>query len=361
MLPTTITASNHQQMSRTGHFAREHIDGVQLVLPNFAVDTTGVEVGTGGPASFTASIEYPAGVFAQATFSSSVTGTAQTKTILVTDKIKVNIPKGKKFWTKVWRSDPLGIIYNSFTWFKSNATHGDAFNFSTTTVPDTTMSATATNLDANNLYEPIAIIGYTRRGSTLILGDSLVAGQNDTADSSGDVGLFRFIGASKGYINAGRPSDRAMWLKDNMALRQTLGQYVSDIVVQHTINDIGSGAQTVAQVQSHLTTIGNTLRSLHPNKRLWVATSIPQTSDGTNSAPGSNETKRTQLNDWKRTIPTPYDGCMEMADGVENSRNGGLFASGTYMDSPGAGTHPTQAGYLAVATAAYVDAASFDF
>jgi lysophospholipase L1-like esterase len=357
--PTSITPSNKQQMSRTGHFARDHIVAVRLVLANYAVNSSGVEVGTGGPASFTASVEYPAGVFNQARFSGEVTGIAPSASIIVSDLTKVTVPKGKRLWAKVWRADPLGIIYNSFTWFKSTATHGDAFNFSTTTVPDTTMSATATNLDANNLYVPLAIIGYTRRGSVLILGDSLPTGQNDTGDASGDVGLFRYIGAARGYINGARPGDRAMWFKDNSVLRRSLGQYVSDIIVQHTINDIGSGGRSVAEVQADLTTIGNLLRADYPTKRLWLATSIPQTADSTNAAPGTNETKRVQLNDWKRTTPDPYDGCIELADAVENSRNGGLFASGTYINTDG--THMTAAGYTAIAPSGFVDESVFGF
>lgn len=358
-IPTSVTASNKQQMSRTGHFARENIVSLQLALANFAINSTGVEIGTGGPASFTASIEYPVGVFTQVRFGGLVTGVAQSATILTSDLVQVAIPKGKRFWVKVWRADPLGIIYNSFTWFKSTATHGDAFNFSTTTVPDTTMTTTATNLDANNLYVPLAIVGYTRRGSVLILGDSLPTGQNDTSDASGDVGLFRYIGAARGYINAGRPGDRAVWFKDNSVLRRSLGQYVSDIIVQHTINDIGSGGRSVAEVQADLTLIGNLLRAAYPHKRLWLATSIPQTVDGTNGAAGPNETKRVQLNDWKRTSPTPYDGCIELADAVENSRNGGLFASGTYINTDG--THMTAAGYTAIAPSGFVDEAAFGF
>lgn len=368
LLPTTLTLANKQMMSKCGHFAREHITKLKLVYPNFYISAAGVETPTGAVATFRASIEYPVGVFTQALFGGQTSIAAPSGGFVVSDWIKVNIPKGKKFWDKCHRADANGIIYNSpGTNFKSNALHGDALNFSTTTVPDTTMSATATNLDATNHYQPIAILGLTRSGSVLVLGDSLAFGQNDTVDAAGDVGLFRFIGASRGIINAARPSDRAQWCLANSDLRRSLGQYVSDIVVQQTINDLGSGARTPAELQGDLVAIGNLLRAAYPDKRLWLATSIPQTADGTNAAAGATNANRVIMNNWKRAVPDPFDGCLDVADPIEGLgattlvRDGGRFADNAFMDTTGAGTHPTAAGYLAVATGGFLDVASFEF
>ncbi len=369
-LPTTVTLANKQMMSKWGHFAREHITKIKLVYPNFYMSASGVETPTGAAATFKASIEYPVGVFTQALFggATSLVTPAGVAGFVVSDWIKVNIPKGKFFWDKCHRADANGIIYNSpGTNMKSNAIHGDALNFSTTTVPDTTLSATATNLDVTNGYQPIAILGMTRKGSVLILGDSLAFGQNDTVDAAGDVGVFRFIGASRGVINASRPSDRAQWCLANSVLRRSLGQYVSDIIVQQSINDLGSGARTPAELQGDLVALGNLLRTDYPNKRLWLATSIPQTADGTNAAPGATNANRIIMNNWKRAVPDPYDGCLDIADPIEGLgattlvRDGGRYADNAMMDTTGAGTHPTSTGYLGIGTGGFMDVASFDF
>lgn len=356
ILLSSLTASNKQQMSRSAHFAKEHINGVQVELPNYSISNTGTEVGTGGPASFTASIEYPAGVFTRCLFSGATTGVAQSKSKILTDFTAVNIPKGKKFWVKVWRADPLGIIYHGSNWFKDNAGQGDAFNFSTTTVPDTTMTTTATNLDATNIYTPSAIVGYTRYGSVMAVGDSLTAGQGDTPDASGDAGLFRFVGTANAWINFGRASDRAAWFLVDSDLRRDSAKWCSDIVIQHAINDLGSGAKTGAQVMASLIAIANLYRAAFPDKRIWVPTSTPTTTDATNVTPGATFAERVILNNLKRAVPAPFDGCLELADALENSRDGGLFA---FTADDNDGTHINQSGYLRIPTTGFVDPASF--
>lgn len=355
-VPNTLTASQKQMMSRSAHFASDAISSLKVVLYNFYVDGTGVEVGSGATASFTASVEYPAGTFTRILFGGNVTGTAPSASLLTSDDTSVSIPNGAQFWIKVWRADANGIVYvGGQTYLKSTALLGDAFNFSGTTVPDTTMNTTATNLDANNQYFPAAVVAMTRKGSIHIIGDSITAAAYDTLDATGNIGPFgRWV--NHAYVSCGRSGDRADWAAtgSNSALRRSLGQYASDVIIQYQVNDLLAG-RSAAQVQADLVTLGNLFKAAYPSVRTWLPTAIPMT-NAANTVPNSANPARVTVNDWKRTSPAPYNGFIEIANTIENGVNGGLFANVTYTTD---GIHGTQACYVAVA-AAGLNSAIFD-
>lgn len=357
--PSGFYAGNQFQMSRHGHFARDYIVSLQLVLPNFYLEN-GVEKLTGGIATFKASVEYPAGTFTAATFG----GETQIKSsdgLVITDPIRVSIPINKKFWSKVWRNDPKGVLFHGLTAAKSNATHGDAYHVGANigTVPDNTLNTTATNDDANNTYSPVAIIAWTAKGSVIYFGDSLAAGQGDAQDASGDNGLFRAIGADLGYSNQGLAGDHGIRFFGSSAIRRSLIQYFTDVILQHGINDLGSGGRTAAQLLAERTATAELIRTDYPGVRIWGTTVAPQVTNNTNAAaaPGTN-TKRIEFNNLMRKVPAPFDGNLDIADALENSRNGGLFGNNTWINGAD-GTHPTQAGYLQVGTSGLLHSGHF--
>jgi hypothetical protein len=75
-VPQINSTSNKQMMSRSRHISRTTITSLAIVVANWYVShSTLIEVANGGPATITASVEYPAGTFTQIKFGGSASGT----------------------------------------------------------------------------------------------------------------------------------------------------------------------------------------------------------------------------------------------------------------------------------------------
>lgn len=204
-MPNDFNGTNKQFQTRTAHWARGGITSLQLALPNFWGNTTSGEVGSGGTATVTASVEYPAGVCNQVKFGGATSFVIANGAYVVSDSLPITIPNNAEFFVRYHYTSAVGIVYNF-----SNATSmipADGFAFGVTT-PDLTVTCTGVAATTALGDFPLAIIGQTTRPSVCLIGDSRVTGVQDTTGPTGDIGEFaRSVGPVYSYTNLGNPGD----------------------------------------------------------------------------------------------------------------------------------------------------------
>lgn len=348
-------AGNKQSMSRSIHRARDRIKRLKLVYANWYVNLTApiVETNPGGPATITASIEYN-GSFYQATFGGNVTGNVADGDNIVSDWINVDIPNGDRFFARCFYQNAAGVI---FTGLQNTAVQHTRAEFGASGITDKTMGGSVGVTSGSVCMAPVAIIAETRKGSVLIIGDSIAYGQGDSADSTDDTGILaRSVGKYAPFINVGSQSDRAVHAKDNGTKRFALGQYCSHVLCNYGFNDLMNGGVTSASLQSYI----NTIRGYFIGRPFFVTTVTPKTTSTDSWATVANQTVtaqesvRTSYNDAVRAgSALDIVDVIDTADAIEvnssgvKTRNGGFFPAAGTAD----GTHPTQALYLAVKAA----------
>lgn len=352
IVPNGRAAASKQLMSRRWHKASVDISALKIIVPNWNVTTSasGVELGVGASATTTASIEYPAGVFTQLTFSGSATGTIANGSSLTSDYANVSIPSGATFYTRIYYTSTAGIVFSTtgvVGKLLQDTARGDAFNYGASGIVDQTMGGTITGPDTPHVtFSPLAIIGVTNEPSVCVIGDSIGFGYDDTPDASGDMGMVaRAIGPTFAYLNMSVSSDRANWWVSNHTQRLALTSYCSHIINELGFNDLFGAGRTVAQVQGDLETIWGLF-----SKPVYQTTVTPRTTstDGwtttTNQTTTAGESNRTTLNDWIRAGQPDVTAYFETADVMETARNSGIWKAGYTND----GSHPIQSSYITV-------------
>lgn len=310
-----------QGQSRSFHRARSAITSLQLVLPNFTATTSGESAGSGGNATVTAAIETSGGTFVQAKFSGATSKLIPNGNYVVSDPITVSIAKDDFFFVRVYWVHASTIIFGGGN---ANLALGEAYTFGAS-VTDQTMGGTVVNTSGSfPMYWPAAIIAQTTNKSIGLVGDSKMLGGNDTPDATGDMGGYaRAIGPTYGYIQMGIGSDTAQQFVASHPLRQALLGYCSHVICNYGTNDIGSAGRTGAQTLGDLQTISN----LFPSK-MFQATIEPRTTGTWTTLAGQTttafEAERIALNTSIRA-GTGFRGSFEIADIVENGRNGGKW------------------------------------
>jgi hypothetical protein len=367
MLLNAIDTTNKQIMSRRWHIARVAITSLQLVIPNWFVCSqpnncgavpTGLETGSGGTASVTASIEYPAGTFTQVKFSGGTSGSVASGTSLTSDSTSVSIPANAVFYVRVFWTNPTAIAFgNSQSNNYEDTPNGDAVNFSASGLTDQTMGGTVTNADATRVifWSVSAIIATTTAPAVCLLGDSRTFGYLDLPDASGDMGnLARAIGPSFSYINMGSSGDRAMWVSASGANRVALSAFCSHIITEYGINDAIAASRTALQIETDLGTIW----SAFPGKPIFHNTYEPWSTSTDSWATVGNQTTiagnaaRVTVNTFTRGTPAPLAGFFEIANVVESSLNSGLWKAPSFTAD---GIHKTNAEYVAVGSSGAVN------
>lgn len=330
-LPTTFDGTNKQCMSRSEHISRDTISSLQLVLPNWRVNTT--EVGSGAASTFTASIEYPAGTFTQVLFGGSASGTAADGANLVSDSVSVSIPKNTEFWVRIYCTNSSGILYS----VRGNANVGDRIQLGVSGVSDVTMSGTVPNGSPASCMFPCAIIGSTQRISVALIGTSRTGGGGDTQSTTpADLGFMaRSIGPGFGYINEGITGDTAAAFVQSNTNRVALANnYCSHVVVEYGVND----TVTTAGNRTTLETNMQTIYALFPTKRVYGVTIAPVT-----TYPANALSKDFSAVNTTRRLKTGVYGLFDPAAVLDSG-------AGTWADisQTSDGTHITLAGCLAV-------------
>lgn len=253
--PNSIS-SNKQGMSIIICIADSDIKDIGLTLPNFYVNSSGVEVGTGATSTWHCSVEYPLGSTPKdIKLGGSLDILVPDLSLGKTDRTTINIPKGSKFALRLWQSNPIGIAWLS-NFFASSP--GDGFTVGTTT-PDVTRSNTTITQATVNGMLPIGILGTTTQDTIVAIGDSTCIGRGDTGDTAYAQGWVErsFVGR-KSVLNIGVSGEKAeTWVAGNTALRReaiALASPKKAIIVYGT-NDI-SASRSPSTIVGYIQAIG---------------------------------------------------------------------------------------------------------
>ena len=350
-------AVNNFWMGRSLHTATDNIASLQLVYANWILThSPSVEdLGGGTTATYTASIEYPVGVFTQVKFGGSTSGTAASGAKLTSDATAVVIPQGAQFFVRTYRVHAAGSFLapvNGFgTTFGQAA--GDACTFGTTNaVTDQTMGGTVVHTGGASGFDmltPTAIIGTTNRPTYFVIGDSRVDGggtlisgqQTATNPCVGEIGPS-FYNANVGFIISAIGMDMlSNWSSGLYTLSPGLAMYCSDVVSNHSINDFTTGSSAATLIANHQTLRAS---SAFAGKRYWTCTVAPDTASTDDWRTLANQTifaqdpARVAYNTAVRAgLPGMY-GYFDIAAKVESSLNSGKWkvnGDGHYMTADG--------------------------
>lgn len=351
-----MSAVNNFFMTRSLHVASDSITALQLVFANFAMNSNG-EIPGGTTATYTASIEYPAGTFTQVFFAGSTSGAAVSGALLVSDPVAVAIPVGASFFVRNYRVHAAGSFAAAFTPFGSTLGNaaGDVCHFGTSSaVTDQTLGGTITNSSGTTSSPPAAIIGMTGNPSAFLIGDSRIVGAGgaqQTTPTNPAIGETEmpFFPFPMGSIRAGCTSDQAIfWVRGRHSLAQALGNaYCSAVLSNHSINDIETGI-SAAQLAGRHQVIGG---GLFPTKRYYVCTLDPYTMSTDSWATVANQTPQNATFELQRVAYNTLlrnggfsgmTGFFDLAAVTESSMNSGRWiANGTPQFYTAEGLHPT--------------------
>ncbi|AIK68532.1 hypothetical protein Lo5R7ANS_62 [Mesorhizobium phage vB_MloP_Lo5R7ANS] len=371
-IPSNRSTTNKQANSRSHHIARDNITSLQIELPNWywIRSSAGPEQGSGGNITYSASIEYPEGVFTQVLFGGATSGVCADNTALLSDAVAVTIPDGASFWVRTYANAVGAIVFleGNVGYSQRDAANGELYEYAASGITNKTMGGTLVDNGAtsNPIFRPTAIVAQTRKPSVLIIGDSRDWGFTDTHDGSGDLGdLARSIGPSYGYINAACAGDKFSAFNTASARRRELQQYVSHVIIGDAINSLRSGGsgqnKTAATVLAELQT---TLEFFTDKVRFTTTCGGPQTTSTDSWATLENQTYNANwqqvvaYNDAIRAGVANSAGFFEIADWVESSRNSGKWwVNGTALATTTDGLHATQASYLRIKNSGAVNPA----
>jgi len=344
-IPNTLASSNTTTFSRTPHILRSAVAALAIVLPNWYV--AGQTETNAGSATWTAAIEYPAGTFVRVTFGGAASVTSSSGGNIVSDQIPVSIPKGEKFWVRLFQNAPSKAVY--FTFYA-----GDGTAQFVSPASDLTMGGTATTSASFQAATttPIAIIGMSSDPAIGIYGDSISVGRGDTADAGlplqGHLG--RAFGAAYAAGHVGISGDRMSLFLSSKAKRMSLASYFTHFAVNMGINDITNGGSA-----SSVASDTNTIVGLFPGPvALCTLSPVSTSTDTWNSVAaqttvasnGVRVTENTRRLGGIPGVKTVYD----VNPSVESvaSPESGLWRASAYTAD---GTHPSAKGYKEEAAA----------
>ena len=286
-----FATSNTAFMSRSAHIARDNVTSLSVSFPNWWVNTasaanTSEETPTGAPATITASIEYPAGVFTQLRFSGSAAGVVPSGADMMSDQATVSIPNGAKFWVRELYQNSAGIPVSGGA--AAGVYGGDAITFGSAAT-DQTMGGTVASMGAAYGFTafPDAIVAQTTKRAACLVGTSRVQGIRDArSDATNDGGeLARAIGPRMPYLDLSAASGQALKFVYSYPLRAALMQYCSVTVDEFGINDTNAG-YTAAQIEAARSTIAASFTQ----GPTYGATIVPFTTSTDNWATTANQT-----------------------------------------------------------------------
>lgn len=356
-IPSLANTSYKQIGSRRWFIARDDISELQLQFPNWFANNAVNEAGSGGTATFRASIEYPAGTFKQVKWSGNAVSptVADGDSTPLSDKTAVVIPKGAVFWVRVFGEFSNAVVLNSLSksaWQPG----GDNIEYAASGLTDKTLGGTIPNGFNGVTFGPTLIVAATKAVSFLILGDSRNKGGatdpgTDTADATGDIGeTARSVGASFAYVNAGTASETQQAFRGNCTRRRALANYVSHVINNGSINDFIAG-RTAAQLRGDVEAVA----AMFPDK-VYVHSTIGPSSTSSDwttvegQTPFSNESSRVGFNtDLRNGTVAGVDVMVDFADAIESSRNSGKWAVGAGgVALTNDGLHANQAGAIRI-------------
>ena len=332
--------------SRTWHRALAPMTTFRLLFVNWR--GWGEYLASLGTNTLTASIEYPVDTFTQVMFGGSVSTTMTDGDNVLSDAVSVAIAAGETFWVRTYVTGSVGA-YKMGTGL-GDPVRGDCYE-ATTTEPDKTMGGVIPAA-VDHVYMPSAILAFSLEPCTALVGDSRVYGtQTDPPD--GDRGELapRLGAAGEFYLNLGCPSETAQGFVANHAKRIALANtFCSDVILQFGINDV-LFERTDAQLRADLTTIRSYFSGL--TVKLSTMPPVATSTDGWTTLEGQTiylpdrNVERVANNNWRRSVPSGFAGCVEVADAVESARDSGIWkVPGYTLD----GAHHTVTSEFAIET-----------
>lgn len=349
-------------MTRSFHYSTDDISSLKIVLPAFQAN---FETGPGADVEFTAAIEYPAGTFNQVLFGGQAMGTCPNRRLLESDwcTLSVPIPNKTKFWVRAWQHSPgtNGVVFSGL----GRTGDGDGAIFSATATADLTMGGTVTA--SASPFHPYAILGMTEKATMYMIGDSRLV--NGGFDANGNLGeIARSLGSDMGYINCGVSGDTADQIANgstNETLtgnssfnRLSVAQYCTHGIVEPGTNDLAASVSD-ANLRIDIETIRTALPAA---MKKYLPTIEPRTGGTSVSADGSDQTLvasepvRLTHNTWRRTVPTGFEGCIDITtvNELAPQPTGKWIAANT--DD---GVHANATGLTAIVTSGIVDPETF--
>lgn len=243
-----------------------------------------------------------------------------------------------------------------------------------------TNSTTTTQIDGTGVFVntggttviagsgPVALIGtWAGRAlpSLLILGDSLPAGQGDTADNLVDTGGGFVVRAARAcrsgvgipYVVATKTGDRAYKSYPSATVRQLLGKWATDVFDNMATNDFAAG-QTAASTITKKMDMANLLYARGVKRVAWTDI-IPRTTSTDSWATAGNQTKVSafQTGQAAATFMTSAAAAVGLVTGpdaliavqatVKDASDAWLWNSPSWTSD---GVHPLEVGHAAMAT-----------
>lgn len=361
-----LAASATQIMSRKVCYARSAVTAVKVRFPNYYMDTSLVETGSGNTITVTAAIEYPLGSTCTQILWSGLSSQdiADASIGAESDWCAVTIPKGAKFAIRSYTICTVAFPVQQRIGCSDSAFNSGSFRFALAGLSDQTMTPgvpTGGTNSANFMYQPIVVVGKTFDPSVLIIGDSRQEGNaasESYADTSGDIGQIpRSVGQRFAYTNLGKGSDRLTFFLASGTLRTSLASYFSHVISAYGVNDIyvGGAADTV---YNNIKTV----RQAFPNQKFFqlrIATETTSTDSWAtvaNQSVISGNVARIQVNN-KIATSDGIDGYFDTLPIEENIPNsdGKWVVNGVANYATSDGVHQSTALNKLIANSGAID------
>ena len=360
MLPDDFFPSNSQIMSRSVHFSTQPITSLKIALANWYVKPGGgapSETGTGATATYTASVEYPAGTYTRITFAGGNTASIASLSTVISDYVTLPtpIPANTQFWIRIWGNSPNGLIFQATN---PTGSLGGGFNAGNSSSPTADLTMTNGSIGSADIsLSPLAIIGWTNNASMFIPGDSRGLGINDNvSDPTGNYGnITKSLGQNYGYMQLTASVEALSGWLAGSANQQSLLRYTTHVINALNYNDIWIGGKSLATCIANTTAVTSIGRAL--NKKVYNITIGPRTTSTDSWATVANQSVqdagvnaiRLSYNAWVRGGGNGQDGYFDIADAEESARDSGKWkvnGSANYFTSDG--IHESSAGNQAI-------------
>lgn len=349
-IPTTGVSVGPQTLYgnyRTGHLAADNITALIIGFSNILAKD--VESGTTTTRTVSAQVEYPSGtIIGTLTFTAFQTGgnpligtipavadPATTYGLMPSDRctLSATIPVGARFWIGSFQTTPAAGI-NQILCYASgrDVANGDCSEVSVTPIASRQGTGgvfAQSGVGAALWFPPAFIVANSSVPSLTGPGDSGefgtgMVGPNDTGQPS-DLragNLFTSLVMPRGFVNIGAQGAAMGTWPAAATSRKTLLPYGSSNICELGGNDLataGNAAATIAAAQVYATGLmaganKKFLTTIMP----YVLTSSDDWSSLLGQAPG-NAAIRAAYNALARAIPAGFDGCFDIASGIENT------------------------------------------
>ena len=294
-----------------------------------------------------AAIQGPDGVFSPLFFNGKRDAVINPGGNARCDPLGIDFALGDVFKTRTF----VSVASTGMTWQYGMSTLNDGVegnNRSATPVDATTSGSVTTLADVG--YHPTRILGIQRSPAARfspvlgLIGDSILADSNSFGLQAVNAHPTATGNPTGTYVQASVGGSVTISVVGNGGNAAPLRQLLSGsshIICEYPVNDINGAVDSLATIQSRVSSVWNA----------WASRGVPVyqttcTPHATITATPAKESIRQAFNAWVRTKPAPLTNYIEVADVVETARNSGLWKPA--YDS-GDSIHPNTAGHTAIA------------